>query len=141
MTKIVVARPPNFEAILAVFPHAADEGVMFAWDGTIFSPDGDYVPPQLIAHEEVHFEQQRVIGGPEAWWDSYLKNPSFRFRQEREAHIVEYQSFVHHTRNRRMLRAYLDQVAQRLSGPLYGHATSFTDAYETIKRGAVSTRG
>ena len=115
MTQVIVARPPNFDAILKVFPNAKDEGVMFAWAGTIFSPDSEYVPPQLIAHEEVHFEQQANVGGPEKWWDSYLASPEFRMQQELKAHVVEYAVFVETTRSRARLRSYLDAVAKRLS--------------------------
>lgn len=132
--QIVVARPPNFDAILRVFPEAASKGVMFAWGDTIFSPDSAYVPPQLIAHEEVHESQQRA-DGPEKWWDQYLVSADFRLQQELAAHIVEYHEFIKHTRSRPMARGYLAGVASRLSGPLYGGLMSFDEALVAVKQG------
>ncbi len=131
--KIIVARPPNFEAILAVFPGAAEPGVMFAYGDTIFSPSSAYIPPQLIAHEEVHEEQQRAEG-PEVWWAEYLVSPEFRYHMELRAHIVEYHDFIKHTRSRPRQREYLAAVAKRLSSPLYGSVVSFAEAMEKIKQ-------
>lgn len=135
--KVVVGRPPNFAAILSVFPQAADPNVLFCYGDTIFSPGGDYVPPQLIAHEEVHERQQRVIG-PVKWWDYYLANPRWRFNEELEAHIVEYHEFIKHTRNRQLQRNYLAAVAKRLASPLYGNVVAFDEALDCIKRGQVA---
>jgi hypothetical protein len=130
---IIVARPPNFEAILKVFPEAAKPGVMFAWGDTIFSPSSAYVPPQLIAHEEVHQEQQ-LAEGPEIWWAQYLVSPQFRFDMELRAHIVEYHEFIKHTRSRPRQREYLAAVAKRLSSPLYGSMVTFEHAMKTIRQ-------
>lgn len=131
---IVVATPPNFEAIRAVFPEAAKPGVMFCWGDTIFSPSGDYIPAQLIAHEEVHQDQQVFIG-PEMWWASYLADPAFRFNQELPAHVAEYHEFVKYFKNRQMRRDYLRGVAERLSSPLYGSMVTFQEALDRIVKG------
>lgn len=124
---VVVGPPPNFESIKAVFPQAADKGVMFCYGDTIFSPSSAYIPPQLIAHEEIHSRQQAAMG-PEAWWAEYLADVGFRYRQELIAHVVEYHDFLRYTKNRRMQRDYLAAVAKRLSGPLYGNVVSYSDA-------------
>jgi hypothetical protein len=131
---IVDSNPPNFNAIKAVFPNAADPGVLFCYDGTIYNPSGGYIPPQLIAHEEVHERQQAVIG-PVKWWDYYIANPSWRFNEELEAHIVEYHDFIKRQKSRQMRRDYLDAIARRLSGPLYGSTSTFGEARLLIERG------
>lgn len=132
--QVIVDKPPNFDAILEVFPQAADPGVMFCYGNTIFSPSSEYVPPQLIAHEEIHSGQQRLMG-VETWWDRYLVDVSFRYKQELAAHIVEYHDFIRFTKNRQMQRSYLAAVAKRLSGPLYGGVVSYSEAILAIQRG------
>lgn len=132
--EIVVAHPPNFEAIRAVFPSAADKGVLFCYGNTIFNPSDGFIPPALIAHEEVHCVQQAAVG-VDSWWDQYLVDPQFRYAQELAAHIVEYHNFIRQTKNRSLQRAYLAAVASRLSGPLYGNAASFAEARDAIKQG------
>jgi hypothetical protein len=107
---------------------------MFCYGDTIYSPSSEYIPPQLIAHEEIHSAQQRR-SGPQAWWAEYLIDVSFRYRQELAAHIVEYHDFIRFTKNRQMQRSYLAAVAKRLSGPLYGGVISYSDAILAIQRG------
>jgi len=131
----IVDYPPiNFAAIKAVFPSAADEGVLFCYGDTIHNPSGGFIAPQLLAHEEVHSKQQAIIG-PVKWWDYYLANPPWRFNEELEAHIVEYHDFIKRNKNREMRRNYLDAVARRLSGPLYGSVSTFGEARLLIERG------
>ncbi len=79
--RIIHDHPPNFDQIIREFPRASGRGVLFAYDDAIYVPDGAHVPPELIAHEEAHMRQQRIAGGPEVWWDQYIKSKSFRLKQ------------------------------------------------------------
>ena len=54
---IIIDRPPNFEVVRAAFPKAENPGVLFAYDGNIYNPTGNEIPPALIAHESVHLER------------------------------------------------------------------------------------
>lgn len=132
--QIVPTNPPNFAAIKAVFPSAAEKGVLFCYGDTIFNPSGEFIPPALVAHEEIHSAQQACIG-PDLWWRQYLIDTQFRYAQELAAHIVEYHEFIRRMKNREMQRGYLRAVASRLSGPLYGNAVSFDEAMIAIKQG------
>jgi hypothetical protein len=134
MMNIVATRPPNYDAIVAAFPWVATtRGVIFAWDMNIHNPDRIAITPSLRDHEEVHSIQQR--GNPAAWWDKYLASAEFRFQEEVKAHICEYANFYqHHTRPKRRLE--LDQIAERLAGPLYGSLTSKAAALRLLKTGA-----
>lgn len=107
------------------------KGVLYCWDTSIYNPDEIDIPAQLIAHEEVHSNQQS--GHPEDWWDKYLKDSTFRFHQELEAHRVEYQRFYTNSNIRNERRLYLKLCAQRLSGPLYGQCVTFKQAFNLIK--------
>ena len=56
--RIVCAHPPMIEEIRARFKFPAGGAVIFAWGDTIYNPQGVDIPPQLIAHEDVHGRRQ-----------------------------------------------------------------------------------
>lgn len=131
--KIVHAAPPMYDEIDAAFQVRGIKGVCFAWGPTLYVPDGHHIPPELMAHEAVHYERQgsdtRVIEG---WWRRYLVDPEFRLAEEVPAHRAEYDYLAtqHKDRNKRVL--LLHRVASRLSGPLYGGLITPSEARRRI---------
>jgi len=127
--RIIHERPPNFEDIVKVFPMADNYGVIFAFNGAIYSPSGYDIPYPLIKHEEVHCERQ---GGTEAgsieWWHRYLKSTDFRYAEELVAHRAEYLACIETATNRNMKRKALKFVAKRLASPLYGNMVTKKEA-------------
>lgn len=124
--------PPNIERIRAKFPLKGGE--IFAWDGIIYHPMGNRLPPELIAHEECHFAQQD--GDPEGWWERYLSDDDeWRFEQELEAHIVEYREYCRHNRDRNQRMRYLHMIARRLASPMYGNVVTSAQARRRILNG------
>lgn len=132
---IKVQHPPNFGAVAAAFPAARKPGVMFCYGDTVYNPSGVHITRELLEHEAVHATRQSVFT-PEAWWDEYLKTESFRYEEEVIAHIAEYSAILDMTRNKRQRREYLNAIAHRLSGPLYGHAVDYDRAREMIEANA-----
>lgn len=133
--KVERAYPPNYEAICSAFPWVrTTKGILFAWDLSIFNPDGIALTPSLHAHEEVHSIQQK--GNPEAWWEKYLTSPEFRYGEEVKAHICEYAKIYSDTPDRGRRRKYLTEIAGRLAGPLYGRLTTIEAAKRLLKTGA-----
>ena len=130
MQTVVDTWPPNIEAIRAVLP-VTDRNI-FAYDHVIFNPSGGKLPPELHAHELVHFGQQDEIG-VEVWWDRFLAEPQFRLEQEIPAHKAEYHAYrlYHKDRNdhARMLRA----LGKRLSAPMYGGIITTNEAMKAIR--------
>ena len=130
--EIVLARPPMFDEIDAVF-HVAGKPVIFTWGNTIYNPEGCTVSPALKAHESVHAQRQtnddRQI---RSWWERYLLDPQFRYAEELAAHRAEYRAFKSWTKDRNELAQRLHQIAGRLSGPLYGGVASYTEARRSI---------
>lgn len=118
MLPVVDARPPNYDAILAVLPLASADGVMFAYGDKVFYPGGrGPLPRELDAHERVHIERQG--GDPESWWKNYLEDSLFRYSEELAAHRAEYQTYcLRHANPIKRLRA-LRLIARRLASPLY----------------------
>ena len=117
---IVRGTPPNYRAIVAVFPAAARHGVIFTYGTTVYVNGVPQIPTQLKAHEAVHSQRQGAYGGPEKWWEHYLVDPEFRLTEELVAHRAEYRTLRHILQNRKQLAQNLDFIAERLSSPLYG---------------------
>lgn len=134
--RIETAFPPNYRAIITAFPHVARTyGVVFAWGDTIFNPHKRRISKFDEAHEEVHFARQAAMGGPVAWWQRYLADTQFRFIEEAHAHITEYRKVQEMEQRRNARRFYLKQIAERLSGPLYGGLITKENAIRLIKKG------
>lgn len=129
--KIIREKPPNYDAIVAVFPAGAKPGTFFCYGRAVYIPNGGNLSPSLMAHETVHADRQTAYpGGPAAWWERYLVDPQFRFDEELPAHVAEYRCFDGDTRNQR--RFMLRQIAARLSGPLYGRLVTMHQAKRLI---------
>jgi hypothetical protein len=126
--KIEIAKPPMFDEILKVFPDAGKHGVIFAWGDTIYNPSGVVISPPLIAHEEVHGARQLESNGAftrtvntERWWEKYLINPEFRYREEIIAHAAEFHARNVMVQDRNRRAQLLMATAQRLTAPLYAY--------------------
>lgn len=133
--RVEIGFPPNYQAICDAFPHVPKtRGVVFAWDMIVYNPDGAQIPPSIMAHEEVHSLRQK--GNPQAWWDKYLTDPAFRWTEEVPAHIIEYAAQYDANAGRNARRFYLNQIAERLAGPLYGRLSSKDAAIRLLKTGA-----
>jgi hypothetical protein len=124
--KVVHARPPNFDVIDL-------RGLLFAYGDTIYMPDGEPIPPELMEHEKVHGHQQREIGGPEVWWARYYIDPAFRLAQEQPAHVAELIKYRELHPQRQDWRKYLRLLATRLSDRLYGNITTQKQAEAYLK--------
>lgn len=118
---ILVARPPNFEQIRAVFPDADKPGVIFAYGDAIYNPSGGAIPAALLAHEGIHLIRQRNGETTDSWWAKYLTDAEFRYREELEAHIAEFDSQALTMRDRNARAKLLDSTARRLIAPLYNY--------------------
>jgi hypothetical protein len=127
---IVHAPPPNFAAIVKVFPQAAFWPVLICYGDTIYNPQRVRVTDEVMAHEGAH--SQRQNGNPEPWWERYLADRKFRLDEEIIAHRVEYRYFCAMGHARHQRRAGLKQIAQRLASPLYGGLISVAEAKRII---------
>lgn len=132
MTRIIKAFPPNFSSIAKVFPVKGKQGIVYAYGDTIYNPSGKPLPPWIVAHEEVHLKQQSFHQLETKWWAAYIVSPQFRLAMEIEAHIVEWNTYKHANGLTMEVTRYLDQMATRLSGPLYGNMLSYADAIKEI---------
>lgn len=132
--KIVLADPPNIDAIDAVFQVRGKKGVIFTWGDTIYNPSGAVISAPLKAHEGVHYNRQtNDTPKIEAWWERYLRDLEFRLAEEFPAHKAEYQQYCQFERDRNRRMFALTQIAERLAGPLYGNMITVKRAKELLR--------
>lgn len=162
---IVRDLPPNFEQIAAVFPEVRKmlnprdpEVVHFAWGRVIYNPSGHSISQQIHEHEKVHSRQQlgdeayfapanpnrdqdesgREDTSIREWWARYLVDVHFRLVQEWPAHLVELAAYRKRHGEPGKRAKYLDYVAVKLSGPLYGGIITFRDARDALVVGRLA---
>ncbi len=131
---VIIDRPPNFEAIRAVFPLAEGEGVVFAYGDRIYNPGGEEIPNALMQHELAHCKRQvDMDGGVEAWWDLYLTDGKFRYDEELVAHKAEYNALKAEYAGKGQNKKILEFVAGKLVAPLYGFTVGLNRAMRDIR--------
>lgn len=134
--RIIKAFPPNYLELREHFPIAGKQGILYSWGDRLYNPSGIKVEPWLLAHEEVHGNRQGF--DVEEWWHKYIQDRHFRLDEELRAHAVEYYTFKAHWPKKPQQQQYLDRLATRISGPLYGNLISFAEARNEIANGSYS---
>jgi hypothetical protein len=126
--KIEIANPPMFDKIVAAFPKASEPGVIFAWGTSIYNPSDIVIPPALLAHEEAHGRRQTFNAGTifqanqiERWWEQYIIDPEFRYREELPAHAAELLVLKRTINDRNQRAKLMMSTAARLIAPLYNY--------------------
>ncbi len=132
--EIIVDYPPAFKMIDRAF-RVLGKPILYSWVDTIYNPMNIVIPPQLIAHEQVHGARQR--GAVIEWWKMYCESPGFRLVEEVLAHRAEYHYYCAHVApNRQHRQGALKAISQRLAGPLYNNMIKTKRARELVKRAA-----
>lgn len=129
--KVIYQYPPIIDQIVERFGVRVRHNVIFSWGDRLYNPDRIQIPPELMAHEQVHGYRQR--DDIEGWWDQYIHNIKFRLAEEILAHRAELQYIVEHATCRQHRRRALKTTAQRLAAPLYGHMISVKNAKIILK--------
>jgi len=130
--KIVNDYPPNIQTIRKFFD-IKGQGVVFCWGSTLYVPNGGKIEKHLLAHEETH-ERQMKGWDPEEWWKNYLTDKKFRLAREVEAYRNQYKYIkVNLVKDRNKLSKVLDEMAEGLSGQVYGCMVSFKEAKKLIE--------
>ena len=107
--------------------------VVYTWGDTIHNPSGATVGPDIVAHEEVHEQQQN--GDPSGWWHKYMGNIYFRLAEEARAYQVQYRTYCKHVKDRNEQARYLLQIAGHLSSNVYGNMITQAEAVKLIANG------
>lgn len=130
--KISNLPPPCYAEAVKAFGVDFDKGVVFTYGDTIHLRHPELLTQDLIVHECTHIKQQAEIGGPEKWWDLYIKNKNFRLHQELEAYKNQYQ-YVLRNENKRKHFSFLKFYAESLC-KIYALDISVHQAMNLIKK-------
>ena len=134
--RIVEEFPPNYEAIVLVFPQIKtlpqDAKPVFAYGDYIYNPFKKRIPADIIFHESIHRRQQ--AGNSDAWWMQYLSDEDFRLRQEVEAYGEQFAFVRKHIPNNRVRKDMLFSMASALSGEIYGSLLDYNQAESIIRK-------
>jgi len=128
--KVKIDYPPNILAIDAVF-HTEGKTVFYCYGDTIYNPHSLYLPEFIKAHELAHSISQGK--DPKGWWERYLVDPEFRYREELDGHRAEMQFVLATTKDRNYSAKILNATAARLSSPLYQHGKTFNQAQQDLR--------
>lgn len=118
-------KPIIWPIVRLAFPAAEWGTVIVTFARTTYC--AEHLPPELVAHEQVHQDQQKNVALALVWWARYILSARFRFDQELPAHRAEYKT-ARATRNINRMEMVLDHAAKRLSGPLYNNLTDYAHA-------------
>lgn len=124
--------PPNFSDIVAVFPMARGNNVIFAYAPNIYTPSGIPLTHELIVHEQTHIDRQLTMG-VKAWWDKYLSDKDFRWVEELLAHRAEYRELCSVLSVQAKRDKALKHVARKLASGLYNNMVTPKRAMEMLK--------
>lgn len=115
--------------------------VVFTYGNTIHNPWILEIPDDTICHEELHKIQQEAFeGGPEAWWRKYLDDVEFRISQEIAAYARQYKFICKTVKDRNRQARVLWDLANMMSGPIYGKVLSHSEAMNRIRKESVSSK-
>lgn len=117
---IKIERPPNWEQVIAAFPHAENLPTLFAYGEHIYNPSGVLIPEPLLKHEYRHCARQFQVG-PTWWWEQYVKDDEFRYGEELLAHVEEYVAQLKVLKDRNARARLSMRTAARLVAPLYNY--------------------
>lgn len=126
--EVITGFPPNISEIQKKFPITVE--TVFTYGDKLYTPLGLPIPQDLMIHEQVHEQQQQVLG-VEQWWGLYLENKAFRLNQEVEAYKKQYQ-FLTTVLNRKGRLTALNKLSENLASPLYGNLINKRTAKELI---------
>lgn len=129
--RVVKSYPPNIDKIRAVLDIHGMPDIMFTYGWTIYNPGGKPVPSELIAHEEIHAQNQAKIG-VDVWWDKYLADPKFRLDEEILSYQVQWKVMGVLNYARSYKRKVLRMICKELAGRMYGNLCSAEEAKRLI---------
>src|SRR3990167_9203549 len=97
--KYSTEKPPIFDRLHQAFGVKWGGDLVVAYDGTIYHSKP--LDPSVIAHEQVHLVRQKK--DPVQWWESYIRDKEFRFKEELLAYHAQYDFLRQTVRDRNEL--------------------------------------
>jgi len=121
-------KPPIFDKLHKAFGIEWGGDLVIAYDDTIYHTNK--LDPSVIVHEQVHLSRQGK--NSDTWYESYIRDPKFRFGEELLAYRTQYQFLAETTKDRNELARHWYRLAKDLSGVMYGSVISHREALKLI---------
>jgi hypothetical protein len=125
--KILNELPPNYEALRAKFGVDWNKGLVVTYYPNIHCKT--QIPPDLVAHEEMHLHQQKEMG-VEAWWEKFMADPVFRLKEETSAYLYQ-AKFLKKNLPRKYYRLRIRQIVKDMH-KMYGGMCTKQQAREIL---------
>ena len=87
--------------------------------------------PDLLVHEKIHELQQRAMGVDE-WWNKYLEDDRFRFKEELAAYQGQAYDIKTRVLDRNRLFPFINALAKDFA-EMYKLKLTQTEAYKLLK--------
>ncbi len=110
--KIINKNPPNIDEIRRIINPPSN--AIFAWGDTIYQPNKEDIPADIIYHEQIHCQRQKKYLDPEIWWTKWLYSKEFRQEEEILAFAAQLEFIKKYYPNKAVKEA-LDEMAENLS--------------------------
>jgi hypothetical protein len=123
--------PPVYDRLRARFGVDWDSGLIITYGDSVYSKRP--VAPDFVVHESVHVRQQRDIGGPDIWYDRYIKDDKFRLSQELEAYRAQIKWIRDNVRDRNESFRMQRNIAMLLSSDMYGNLVTRSEAMRLLQ--------
>ena len=132
--KVSKEKPPVWKAVCQAF-QINPVTAIFTYGDTIYNPNGVTLSAPLIEHERIHMAQQNHNDKDAAlWWGRFLREPEFRIDQEARAYARQYDVMCEKIKDRNLRARVRINLANSLSGPLYGGTITHIDALNIISK-------
>jgi len=129
--KIVEGWPPNIDYLAEHFPKIREGRAYICYGDTLYNPTGLPISDACVAHEEAHSVRQLAYkGGPDAFVERYIKDPSFRRDEEAIGYAAELRYLVSRTPGGKW--RFIETLAARMASPLYNLSCTSREARTLI---------
>lgn len=133
---ISLKKPPIFERASKLFGVKESDIIWYTYGDTIYAPCKKIPPDYIIVHEQIHAEQQsHSEEGAKLWWERYFHDADFRASQEAEAYGMQLRWMRNQKtwKDRNVQAKILHEIANNLSGLVYGKCLAYDEAKKIVK--------
>lgn len=132
--QIKIEPPPFYDEIIKILKPGPT--TVFTYADIIYNPANVPISDHLMEHEKTHSKQhQHNETIAKLWWERYLRDKEFRVEEEVEAYGAQYLYICQNViKDRNQRFKVLNDLANMLSGPMYGNIIGTFEAIRKIRK-------
>jgi hypothetical protein len=131
--KLSTKCPSIYSKLHEKFKVEWEKGLLITIGDTVYCNDPNIFNsrPDLAVHEKIHELQQRAMGSDE-WWNKYLEDDAFRFKEELAAYQGQAYDIKQRITDRNRLFPFINSLAKDFA-EMYALKLTQTEAYKLLK--------